>query len=405
MQAKLRLFLYALILSAEIALVAFAFLFAENGLWKVLWEQIPHYLSQPRLYRVALIVIGTTLLLLVKRYWGNLPHNAHSVIDELKQTHTIDYSKAWRNMLAALVVLAFGAGVGPEATLVGIVASYSIWEADKLRWLVRNNDEFHRSSFSKKLAILFQPNRYLLSGKAENQLNQVIKHKKLFDGLLFFNGIVLFWLLVKLTDQPSFVTKVGPSRWQTWQLWVMPFLMLYGGFFGSLYRQISQKLLNWSEKFTLSIQARVIIAAVMMGILAWYFPQLLFSGQHSMHWAVNLGVKESAIKLLGMALLKLIFLDVCLWGTWIGGNIFPIIFASLLNGFAIAQLMPSFDTTLIVMIVSMASAIGLLGNIWLAGIFMMLFFPLNLWPVAVLLMLLWLVWQRLCKRIWNIFAS
>lgn len=42
--------------------------------------------------------------------------------------------------------------------------------------------------------------------------------------------------------------------------------------------------------------------------------------------------------------------------------------------------MPSFDTTLIVIIVSMASAIGLLGNIWLAGIFMMLFFPLNLWP-------------------------
>ena len=112
--------------------------------------------------------------------------------------------------------------------------------------------------------------------------------------------------------------------------------MVYGGFFGSLYRQISQKALSWSEKFSLSIQVRVIIAAVMMGILAWYFPQLLFSGQHSMHWAVSLGVKESAIKLLGLALLKLIFLDICLWETWVGGNIFPIIFASLLNGFAIA---------------------------------------------------------------------
>nr|WP_303094326.1 hypothetical protein [Limosilactobacillus mucosae] len=40
--------------------------------------------------------------------------------------------------------------------------------------------------------------------------------------------------------------------------------------------------------------------------------------------------------LLGLAALKLFFLDVCLWGSWTGGNIFPIVFAALPNGFAIA---------------------------------------------------------------------
>lgn len=83
--------------------------------------------------------------------------------------------------------------------------------------------------------------------------------------------------------------------------------------------------------------------------------------------------------LLGLAALKLFFLDVCLWGSWTGGNIFLIVFAALPNGFAIAQLLPTNDTTLIVMLVGISSGIGLLGNIWLAGIFMMLFFPMNLW--------------------------
>jgi hypothetical protein len=51
--------------------------------------------------------------------------------------------------------------------------------------------------------------------------------------------------------------------------------------------------------------------------------------------------------------------------------------------------LPANDTTLIVMLVGISSGISLLGNIWLAGIFMMLFFPMNLWLVAILLMLIW----------------
>lgn len=102
--------------------------------------------------------------------------------------------------------------------------------------------------------------------------------------------------------------------------------------------------------------------------------------------------------LLGLAALKLFFLDVCLWGSWTGGNIFPIVFAALPNGFAIAQLLQANDTTLIVMLVGISSGISLLGNIWLAGIFMMLFFPMNLWLVAILLMLIWLAGQQISNR-------
>lgn len=56
------------------------------------------------------------------------------------------------------------------------------------------------------------------------------------------------------------------------------------------------------------------------------------------------------------------------------------------------------DTALIVMLVGISSGISLLGNIWLAGIFMMLFFPMNLWLVAILLMLIWLAEQQISNR-------
>ncbi|MBN2901866.1 hypothetical protein [Limosilactobacillus mucosae] len=60
--------------------------------------------------------------------------------------------------------------------------------------------------------------------------------------------------------------------------------------------------------------------------------------------------------------------------------------------------LPANDTTLIVMLVGVSSGISLLGNIWLAGIFMMLFFPMNLWLVAILLMLIWLAGQQISNR-------
>ena len=60
--------------------------------------------------------------------------------------------------------------------------------------------------------------------------------------------------------------------------------------------------------------------------------------------------------------------------------------------------LPANDTTLIVMLVGISSGISLLGNIWLAGIFMMLFFPMNLWLVAILLMLIWLAGQQISNR-------
>lgn len=60
--------------------------------------------------------------------------------------------------------------------------------------------------------------------------------------------------------------------------------------------------------------------------------------------------------------------------------------------------LPANDATLIVMLVGISSGIGLLGNIWLAGIFMMLFFPMNLWLVAILLMLIWLAGQQISNR-------
>ena len=85
-----------------------------------------------------------------------------------------------------------------------------------------------------------------------------------------------------------------------------------------------------------------------------------------------------------LSLIKLLFLDLCLWTGWTGGDIFPVTFAAFLQGFGMAQLFPQIDSLFVVLVVSVSIAITLLEKEWLAGIFISLFFPITLFPVSLL---------------------
>ena len=104
-----------------------------------------------------------------------------------------------------------------------------------------------------------------------------------------------------------------------------------------------------------------------------------------MHSVVEMGLELPVLALLGLSLLKLIFLEICLETGWTGGDIFPITFASILQGFAFAQFLPGYDPLFVVLVVSLSLAVTLLQKEWLAGIFISLFFPIRLWPIALLL--------------------
>ena len=70
-------------------------------------------------YAVPVAVVGTLLLVWGKRRWGDIPHTTRDVLGALKRGEAITYHTAWRDLLIALIILAAGAGVGPEASLMG----------------------------------------------------------------------------------------------------------------------------------------------------------------------------------------------------------------------------------------------------------------------------------------------
>ncbi|HFI0468261.1 TPA: hypothetical protein ACGOYW_001680 [Streptococcus suis] len=50
-----------------------------------------------------------------------MPKTSHDLLHELSQKGTVSYRNTWKNLVLALVILISGAGVGPEASLLGAV--------------------------------------------------------------------------------------------------------------------------------------------------------------------------------------------------------------------------------------------------------------------------------------------
>lgn len=373
------LFLYGLLLSTVIGVIAAAFLILEGLMTDLVW------VSNNQVIQTILIGVGSIILYYLLKRWPNLPQTAHDSISELKENQTIDYQDVFYNLLITLVILIFGAGVGPEAALLSTIISLSIWQADNLRYFYFHYDELKKSSLKTALAQLLNPFKYRQKYDETKavKIPAIVRLKKLLYLIFIINGLVAFSMLLKQTDQPSFILKLGQSHWQMSQLKILPVLVVASYLLALVCKFVYNIFCQIMNKINLSLMVRVILGAVGIIAIMWIEPDLLFSGQHSLHLLIGAWSDKAPLFLVGMALLKLALLAWCLNFNWRGGDIFPITFATMTLGFAAAAMLPQYDNLFVVTIVATAVMSELSSPI-VAGIFLLFFFPLNLSPIIIL---------------------
>lgn len=376
MTKRIALVSYGLILSAVIGVIAALFLIIENLLSELVW------MTNNQLLQILLVVVGSFILYFLLKKWPNLPKTAHDSIVELKTSQTIDYQDVFVNLLITLVILTFGAGVGPEAALLSAIISLSIWQADNLRYLYFHYDELKQLQVNERMQRLFNPFAYRqkYDQKIAPKATKIVRQKKILYGIFALNGVISFGLLLRQTDQPSFVTKLGQTNWNVKQIWIVPVLMIFGMIFARFCKWGDRVFTKQMSNISLSLSVKVAIGALGIIVIVLLEPELLFSGQHSLHLLVGDWSQRTALFLIGMAILKLIFLTWCLNFNWRGGDIFPLTFAAMTLGFAAAQLLPNFDKLLIVAVVATTFLSEMVSPI-IGGIFLIFFFPIQLWVI------------------------
>ncbi|WEG75655.1 chloride channel protein [Vagococcus intermedius] len=335
---------------------------------------------------------------LLRLRWGDYPKIAHTTIQQLKEQKTVDYQPIFKSLTVAFFILIFGAGVGPEATLLGALVMLSVWHADKIRYILFNQQTLATLPTLQKIGRIIHPTNYLTTYTADKIDSTLTPLKKYFNLLFIMIGITTFIILMRVTNQPSFISYMGESHWQFHDFLLFVPLIIFGFLVGKTYTAFSKKITIlftfWAEKPV----KKTLIGSLAIFIVAMLTPNLLFSGQIAMGNIPTDYTLFSVLTLVLIVSVNLLFLQICLNTGWIGGDIFPIVFSAFILGFGISQLFPTVDTLFIVSTVASTMTFTILSSSLIATFFIALFFPLKLFPIIVLAVFALKSFQSLIKK-------
>ena len=298
--------------------------------------------------RIALtILLGGALLILLARIAPT------ETMDELLRDTERPWQRSRRTIivtaLSAIVAVAFGGAIGPEAGLLAVVAQCS---AIVSRLIAR--DEAGARAISEAGAAGTLGGLYASPPAAAALDGDRLTPSRFASLVAAVSGFVVFLWVARNVFGGEGVTAVplpAPSPGADWLL-VIP--VIAGLALGVLFRILLPAAQRLAARLRRPWLATV-AGTVLFALLAAAVPLVRFSGHHDLGTVNTLAADDAWMPLALVAVAKLVALVLCLASGWRGGEIFPLIFIGAAAGAACAALLPGLDPASAVMIAMAAT--------------------------------------------------
>ncbi len=375
------LVLYGILLGSIVGATVWLFLVTINIGIHFIWEYLPTIFASPPYYTICVTTIGGILVGLTQKYFGTYPRLMPEVMGEYKKTGRIEYRFVHKATLTAIIVLIFGASLGPEAALVGIIGGLCTWVGDRFTFALKGMNGLTEVGIGATLSVIFNAPLFDYLAPNENegeQINEFSKGKKAIVYLATtFAGFSVYLLLSKFDNRGSFIVDFGKGSLSLNEWIAFLPLASIGAIVGFFYFKLEftlEKLIHPLKEYKLALG---IIGGILLGITGTFLPYTLFSGEHQLKDLVVEWSHLSFWVLLLSGILKLCITAVCLNTGWRGGHIFPIIFAGSSIGYAIASIIPIDPIASVAVVTTAISSYALRKPIAIT-LLLLMFFPLNL---------------------------
>jgi H+/Cl- antiporter ClcA len=263
----------------------------------------------------------------------------------------IDYRTFPGTIFTAFASLLSGASIGPEGCITFLVQQIAMWLRERLKIAEQSAKGFDVAALSSALnGIIGSPlftgvfaTEFQVGGSGSTALQFLIWN--LLAGSIGY----LFYALLGLSSFAQFVafTPIGTLRAE----YVLYAIVL--GILGALLTilmgvstQVFGRLM--AAAFQDRVIARALAAGVVISIVGLLIPQLLFSGEDSIHGIVADPAHYGVLLLLMMALLKVVLLGLSLKSGYLGGPTFPILFSATMIALALHLLFPHVPQSILV---------------------------------------------------------
>ena len=359
-------FLLAII---AIALVAIAFTAAFMSLYgyleKLIWLENDFVLSN-RWTIPAGVLIFSLLVGLCQKYL-HAPNEIHgSFVESMKEGKAgTEYRTFPGSFLSSIFSLLSGASIGPEGTIATMVSQIAIWIRTKVR-IVRDSHDTHLGFDVAALASAFNGiiGNPVFTGVLATELQIGEKNAYRFLIWNFVAGLVgyFFYFSLGLTSFAALIT-FPPVEELTAVMVACAIALGLIGCFLTIFTGLSMKVLGrvMEKSFGENAVLRTVAAGAVIAVVCYFLPELLFSGEAQIHLIVENPAMFGIGMLLLLAFLKLVLLALSFKGGFLGGPIFPILFASTMVGLALSLAFPGIPVGLFVLGIESAAIAFALG--------------------------------------------
>lgn len=287
------------------------------------------------------IVAGGALLLLLRRIAPT-----ESVVELLADSQEPRKRVPKRiavTALSAIVAVAFGGAIGPEAGLLAVVAECSVVVS---KFIARDEAQARRISQAGVAGVLgglygSPPAAAALDGDGET-----LAPSKLMSFVAGVCGFLVFVFMARnvfggegVATIPLPVSEMSPQDANPW-LVIIP--VLVGAALGLGFRYLHHGS-DWIAAKIGRPWLVMSLGTVLFAGLAAAVPLVRFSGHHEMNEVPVLFSEGAAPELWLLAIAKVFALVLCLVTGWRGGEVFPLIFIGGAAGAAVALWLPGLD--------------------------------------------------------------
>ena len=274
----------------------------------------------------------------------------------------VDYTTFPGALLSSFCSLLSGASVGPEGALGCLVQDITTWMGERLK-VAREyklglsmaalasayNGIIGSPLFTAVLATEFQ-----VGGK---ELGVAFLAWNLLAGVI---GYFFFTLL----GIPVFAQSIPFTPISTLKPEYALYAILLGLVGALLTLCIGVSMQGFGKvmgRFGDRVVLRTLVAGVVIAIVVYFFPQVMFSGESQIHTIIQNPAQYSVLLLLFFALLKILLLGLSFKGGYLGGPTFPTLFACTMVELALSLLFPAIPQSILVLCIESAAVALLLS--------------------------------------------
>ena len=337
MKNKIIFMIYSLLLGGIIGGIVWSFLKIMNVCISFIWEYIPEQYDIP-FYAIIVCAIGGIIIGLWRHRVGDYPEELDVVIKKVKNDGRYTYNKTGIICVSALFPLIFGASVGPEAGLSGVIAGLCSWVSDKFKKLFKEMKELTSIGMSATLGIIFNSPMFGFVEPVEDDDVKLPKRSRIILYFLaIFGAFGVMLILKNIFGGGSGLERLSGYSADTKEwLFLIP-LCIIGLLSGVIY-SIFHKLTNMISKLLSSVVIKCIIAGIVLGICGYLLPLTMFSGEEQIASLITSYKDLGIIILILIGIIKLFVTNVCISFGFKGGHFFPCIFSGICLGYAFGLL-------------------------------------------------------------------